>query len=186
MYIDTETTGLDKDVDDIIQLSGIINVNSKIEEFDFCIRPREGYVLKEGAYLAHKKTTQEIDRYPSSQQVFKQFKEILTKHVNPYDKTDKFMFVAYNAMFDFNFVQKWFEYNDEMYFSAWFHFPPLDVMQMAAFHLIGERHLMPNFRLSTVYEQITGKAMQGAHDAMADIRATQEILSHILKSQRKF
>ncbi len=186
IYIDTETTGLDKSKDDIIQLAGIISVDGSTEEFNFLMKPRDGYKLSEGAYLAHKKTKEEIDQYPPSSEVFKQFMELLGKHISKYDKKDKFMFIAYNAMFDMDFIRAWFDQNNEDYFHAWFHFPALDVMQAAAFHLIGKRHLMKNFQLSTVYEEIIGKPIINAHDALADILATKEILNKIIESQRSF
>ena len=186
IYIDTETTGLDKKKDDIIQLAGIISADGNTEKFNFLIRPREGYRLSEGAYLAHKKTKEEIDQYPPSSVVFPQFMALLGRYIKKYDKTDKLMFVAYNAMFDMEFIRAWFDLNGEDYFHAWFHFPALDVMQAAAFHLIGKRHLMKNFQLSTVYEEIVGKPMVDAHDALADTIATKEILNKIIENQRGF
>lgn len=184
IYIDVETTGVDDKKDDIIQLAGIISANGQKEEFNLLMRPQEGYELSEGAYLAHKKTREEIDTYPLSAEVFKQFMTMLKKYINKYDKKDKLFFIGYNADFDLDFVRAWFDQNDEDYFHAWFHYPALDVMKLAAFHLIGRRHLLKDFKLSTVYEEIVGKPIVNAHDAMADISATKEILNKILEKQK--
>ena len=58
-------------------------------------------------------------------------------------------------------------------------------MQKAAFHLMGRRPFMKNFKLITVYEELMGKPMVDAHDALADIRATREILNKIIEEERK-
>jgi len=184
MYIDVETTGLDREKDDIIQLAGIISANGQRETFNFNIR--SDVELSEGAYMAHRKTQEEIASYPSSSEIFPQFMELLSKHVKKYDRADKFFFIGYNAGFDMDFVREWFKKNDESYFGSWFHFPPLDVMQMANFHLIGKRHMMKNFRLTTVYEEIMGKTFPDAHDALADITATSELLDEIMRRQKSF
>ena len=186
IYIDVETTGLDRKEDDIIQLAGIIVANGVTEEFNYRIRPREGVKLSEGAYMAHKKTDKEIQTYPTSSRVFPTFMSMLKKYINPYNKEDKFFFVAYNSDFDMDFLRNWFDLNSENYFNSWFHFPSLDVMQTAALHLIGRRPYMKNFKLITVYEELMGHPMENAHDALADVKATKEMLDKILEKQKGF
>ena len=44
---------------------------------------------------------------------------------------------------------------------------------------------MRNFQLSTVYEKLTGKSLTNAHNAMADIDATRELLNVIVGKLRK-
>ena len=44
------------------------------------------------------------------------------------------------------------------------------------------RPFMPNFQLSTVYKALTGKDLEGAHDAMSDVRATKEIFDILFSS----
>ncbi len=183
LYVDVETTGLDWEEHDIIQLSGSLSVFRHREDFDLLMRPAGDYQLNESAYQCHKKTREEIDSYPSSSEIFNKFMGMLKKHVNKYDKTDKFFFIGYNSTFDMNFVRAWFEKNDEEFFHSFFHFPSLDVMQAAAFHLMGKRAQMDNFRLDTVYKELTGKTLEKAHDAMADINATKEILTKIVEQQ---
>ena len=85
-----------------------------------------------------------------------------------------------------DFLRGWFDRNNESYFGSWFYFPPLDVMQIAAFQLLGKRHLMPNFQLTSVYEEIIGEPMIDAHDALVDIKATRILLNKILENQKKF
>lgn len=185
MYIDTETTGLDKENDDIIQLAGIISANGQKEEFDFKIRPRPGTVLTDSAFQAHLITNEEMQAYPPASEVFPKFMALLNKYVNRYDRMDKFFFVAYNADFDMNFLRKLFDHQEERYFSSWFFHPALDVMQIANFHLLGKRHQMKNFKLITVYEELMGHPFENAHDALADIRATKEVLNKIVENQKK-
>lgn len=185
IYLDTETTGLDKEKDDIIQLSGILSANGVSEEFDFRIKPREGVHLSDSAYQAHLVTEEEMQSYPEASEIFPQFMALLNKHVDRFDRADKFFFVAYNAEFDYGFMRNWFKLNSESYFNSWFHHPPLDVMQLAAFHLMGKRAQMKNFKLTTVYEELMGHSFDNAHDALEDVKAMKEILSKIVENQRK-
>ena len=48
-------------------------------------------------------------------------------------------------------------------------------MTLAGMRLMATRPFMPNFQLSTVYKALTGKDLEDAHNAMADVRATKEI-----------
>jgi len=185
IYIDTETTGLDPIKDDIIQLAGIVSVDGVSEEFNFRIKPRPGNHITDAAYMAHLITDKEAQEYPPASEVLPQFMDILKKYINRYDKKDKFFFIAYSAVFDFDFLRNFFEINGEQYFGSWFYFPPLDVMQLAAFHLMGRRAELKNFQLATVYEELIGKPLENAHDAMADISATKEILNKIVANQKK-
>ena len=58
-------------------------------------------------------------------------------------------------------------------------------MYLASYYLLGERSKMRNFQLSTVYERLLNKPLSNAHNAMADIDATREILNVIVKDLRK-
>lgn len=175
IYIDTETDGLDPKKNSIIQIAGIIRVNGLDEEFDFKMAPWEGRESNPEALAISGRTIEEVKGYPDQRAIFQLFMALLGRSVDRYNKADKFMFCAYNARFDDDFLREWFAVNGDKYYGSWFWTPALDVMQLAAFYLMQKRHTMPNFKLATVYETIIGKPMEGAHDALADIKATRDI-----------
>jgi len=104
----------------------------------------------------------------------------MKKYVDPYDKTDKFNFIAYNANFDNQRIRDFFDKIGDKYFGSWFYYPYLDVMTMAAVALVLERRNMPNFKLNTVAKKL-GIQVDDAktHDAMYDIYLTRAIFCKI-------
>lgn len=177
IYIDTETDGLAPKKNSIIQLAGIIRVNGAEEEFDFKMAPWSGRESDPEALAVSGRTLEEVKGYPAPAEVFRLFLGLLSKYVDKYDKKDKFFALAYNARFDEDFIRAWFEAMGDKYYGSWFWTPALDVMQVAAFHLMKERHDMPNFKLATVAKAILGlDPPEGSyHDAMFDVRATKDI-----------
>lgn len=182
LYIDLETTGLSPANDAIIQASGTIIAGDQQEVFDLRMRPPAGVVMNRESLVMGGLTGAEVARHPLSQEEgFASFLALLDKYVNRYDRADKFTLIGYNSRFDDEFLRAWFTRFNDPYYGSWFWFPPLDVMQLAAFSLIGERPYMENFKLKTVYKHLTGKELEEAHTANADIAATQEILSIVWK-----
>lgn len=187
IYVDVETTGLKRDKHSIWQLAGIITDGEGREEtFNYKIAPYTDEPCSDVALEIGGVTEAEIRKFPSAEEVYHDFHALLLKYVNPYDKTDKLYFCGYNAEFDSDFLRGLFSYNGDRYFSSYFFHPVLDVMQLASWHFVGQRHLFKNFKLTTVYEHIFGKEMGGAHDAMVDIQATRDILNYIVKTSGLF
>jgi len=181
IYIDTETTGINPTRNAILQIAGTIAVNGQTEDFDIRMAPRAGAIIDAGAMKVNGISAEEARGYQSSEEAYKIFIQMLSRYVNPHDPTDKFYFVGYNSSFDMDFIREWFSQNNDRFFGSWFWYPSLDVMQLAAFKLIGRRILLPNFKLGTVYEAVLGKTFKDAHDARADIAATREILNAIIR-----
>lgn len=182
LYVDTETTGLDRDKCAVWQVAGIVSADGQTEEFNFSMCPPSDAQILE---VSHKFTdyqppTWELLRtYPPHDTVYAQFSTLLSKYVDKYDKMDKFHMVGYNTQFDYDFLRKWFIQNGDDFFGSYFWFPPIDVMYLASIVLAGERHLLPNFRLSTLYNYLFPEEKEGLkfHDAFDDIKATKRILS---------
>jgi DNA polymerase III subunit epsilon len=177
IYIDTETDGLDPKKNSIVQLAGIIRVNGQEEEFDFKMAPWPGRESDPEALAISGRTIEEVKGYPAPAEIFRLFIGMLTKYVSRYDKKDKFFCLAYNAMFDDDFMRAWFEVMGDKYYGSWFWTPALDVMQAAAFTLMKTRHDLPNFKLATVAKAVLGvDPPEGSfHDAMFDVRTTRDL-----------
>ena len=188
LYIDTETTGLDTATCSIWQLSGYISdtATGVSDSFDYKMRPYRNEIISKEAAAKTGVTQEELDSYPSQSEVFSSFTALLGKYVDLEDWNQRVTPVGYNISFDLDFLRSWFTFNNSAtLFSKNIYFPGIDVMYLAAYYLLGERSKMRNFQLSTVYEKLTGKSLANAHNAMADIDATKELLNVIVGKLRK-
>ena len=188
LYVDTETTGLNVANCSIWQLAGYITDTAKniTESFDFRIRPYRGETISEEAAVKTNVTQEQLDTFPSQSEAFNSFVSLLGKFVDLEDWNQRVTPVGYNISFDLDFLRAWFTFNNSAtLFSKNIYFPGIDVMYLAAYYLLGERSKMRNFQLSTVYEKLTGKSLANAHNAMADIDATKELLNVIVGKLRK-
>lgn len=188
LYIDTETTGLDTATCSIWQLSGYISdtATGVSDSFDYKMRPYRNEIISKEAAAKTGVTQEELDSYPSQSEVFSSFTALLGKYVDLEDWNQRVTPVGYNVSFDLDFLRAWFTFNNSAtLFSRNIYFPGIDVMYLAAYYLLGERSKMRNFQLSTVYEKLTGKSLANAHNAMADIDATKELLNVIVGKLRK-
>lgn len=193
-FVDCETTGLDSNANGLIQLSGEIGYwndenyhYDQRDVFDYFIRPFPGDVIEPAPLKVNKLTVEEIQGFTPPLTVYEEFKDILENHINRYSKTDKFFFIGYNAGFDWRFCWDWFKKCGNTYFGAYFHYPYLDIMEMAAIDLISVRHSLKNFKLGTIAEYYgimePGEADK-LHDSAFDIATTKKIFFHLLKKQR--
>jgi len=185
IYVDTETTGVDPKKNAIIQLAGTIVANGVSEDFNWIIQPHLGALVEPAAMAKNGITEEQLRTAKSSEKVFEEFTALLNKHVNKFDRNDKFAFIGYNANFDMDFMRAWFLRNNEEYFGSFFIYPSYDVMQLAAWFTIGKRTSFKDFKLGTVYEALLGKPLIDAHDAAADIAATREIMNYIFANLMK-
>ena len=188
LYIDTETTGLNTATCSIWQLSGYISdtATGVSDSFDYKMRPYRNEIISKEAAAKTGVTQEELDSYPSQSEVFSNFTALLGKYVDLEDWNQRVTPVGYNVSFDLDFLRSWFTFNNSAtLFSKNIYFPGIDVMYLAAYYLLGERSKMRNFQLSTVYEKLTGKSLANAHNAMADIDATKELLNVIVGKLRK-
>lgn len=184
LFFDVETTGLDYKIHGIHQLSGMLEVNGKVvESFDFKIKPAENLIIEESALKVSGATHEDLLSYPSEAEVYKQFIEMLGRHVNKFDKLDKAYLSGWNnAHFDNDFLRAFFTRNNDQYFGSWFWSNSLDVMVLAGEHLIEERSKLNNFKLMTVAQYLLGSIDESKlHDATYDIMLTRSIYQIIKK-----
>lgn len=188
-FCDTETTGVDPQCHAVVQISGSIHIPSpsgweKQETFDLTMRPFEGAVLEPSALEVNGHTKEKLLGYESPLARLAELRKIMGKYVNPYDRRDKFWFIGYNAPFDHGMVNSWFKRCGDTYCMSWFHFPPLDVAQLAAIALIQRRPDMRRFKLSDVAHelgiQIDEKRL---HDALYDIELTEDVFWQVIPDE---
>jgi|LauGreDrversion4_2_1035121.scaffolds.fasta_scaffold201709_2 DNA polymerase-3 subunit epsilon len=178
LFYDLETTGLDKKECGIHQISGCIEINGEIKEyFDFKLRPINGCKIEDGAlHLLNQRgiTLDTILEYPDPAKTFTEFKKLLGKYVSKYNPSDKFHLCGYNnRSFDDDFLRNFFIKMQDKYFGSFFWQNTIDVMSTASDFLAEVRHMLPNFKLTTVASFLMLEVDSSRlHDAEYDIELT--------------
>lgn len=191
IFLDCETTGLDEkdqdgytllahEIHSVIELSGIVDIDGKIaDRFTLFAAPKEGDVVSQEALNVNGRTKEEVQDFPPQMELYKGLLQVLGKHVDAFDKEDKFYFVGYNCIrFDEPFIRQLFQDFDDKYYGSWFWHPTIDVMQIAAIVLMETeaRHLISSMSLSSVAGHLGFKFNESSlHSAMYDCRITRQI-----------
>jgi DNA polymerase-3 subunit epsilon len=177
VWIDLETTGLDPVKHGVIQIAGIIEVgDEKVEEFDYYCQPLKGDKITRRALEINNIDYKDLDKRDPPSEIMASLLEVFKKHIDPFDKKDKFTMLGYNSKFDYDFLRKWFEKQNYSYFGSFVWFPPVDIMNLAAYIVGAERASFKNFQLSTVAEQYGVKSqIDNLHNAAYDISITRSL-----------
>lgn len=181
IFIDTETTGLEIAKHAIVQIGAIIEIDGEIKEkINLDIAPFPGAVYTEAALKVTGKSVDELTAYPASTLQYREFKSFLAKYVDKFDKTDKFHFVGYNAVFDDSFLRKFFKRNGDSYYGSYFWWPPIDVAQMAQLTFMDTRATFKSFKLQDVAAKMGLDVKAGQlHDALFDIELTRDVFHNL-------
>lgn len=173
LYVDCETTGIDRSSCRIYQISGIVEIdNAIVEHFNFMMNP--GDVTIDDWVIDNIESQglsiEMLLEYKNSDEVFSEFTALLDRYIDRFDKSDKFHICGYNVRFDDDFMRIWFADNGHKFYDAYFYTDLLDVMTLASFILAPIRHKLTNFRLLTICKLFDIPII--AHDAKSDIEAT--------------
>ena len=164
---DVETTGLSFTEDYIIQLA-MVKFNSNFETIDtrnWYIKPCHSYDITPGAFETHGISKEFLEEHGVS------IKDIAQDILDFVEGCD---YLTYNGnAFDVRFI-----YKDLEIFG--YEFPIAGKTFYDAFRLYKKYHPC---NLSTIYKQYTGKDLDGAHDAFADVNATIEVFKQIAAEQ---
>lgn len=180
LFFDTETTGLDPVKNDIIQLSGIVEIDGEVkEEFNFFSQPFSYENVSQEALDIHGISIDTIRGFPKPESLRIRLIKIMGKYVNRYNKKDKFFPAGMNMGFDSGFLSKNFQKSNDSFFFSWFWGHALDLYELAV--ILKYKGILDteNLKLETIAEYF--RVELKAHDAMSDIRATREIIHIILR-----
>lgn len=166
LFFDTETTGINRRDDRIVQLAWILT-DEKGHEVDRCsliVRPR-GYIIPKRASEVHGITTQAAHKKGHElEYVLAKFSEVAERTSN---------LVAHNLPFDFAILET-------AYKEVGLNFPLYGKVQIDTMRLSAEWCRLPKLngragfkfpRLEELYYRLFGEAIHSAHDAMADTEA---------------
>lgn len=196
-YCDLETTGTKADKHGIIQLAGRMYIDGVKQEgeLNLKIQPFEQDEITDEALEINGIDRNELfgtDRM-TPKHAYMLITRYLGSFIQKYDKTDKAFFCGFRANFDSDFLREFMAKNGDTYYGSWFWTPVNDAFILAGYILKKWRHMMPNFKLKTVYEFLFPELKdkwteEDWHDAMFDIDRTIDIeqgLREVLTGKRK-
>lgn len=183
LWFDSETTGLDAKLNDIITLAGILEIDGVIKErFDYKLRPFNPQNIEEQAMKVNGFTNEEVMAFPPAIEAKKALQTILSKYVDRFKKNktmnDKILPAGQNVAFDVNFLgETWKKCGDNFLF-AMLDYHKLDLFALTQILAVKGDLILPNLRLETVANHF--EVAIKAHDALSDIEATREVFYKIL------
>ena len=178
IFIDTETTSEDQKRAGVFQIAGIIEYEKICEQFDFHCNIFDGDLVEDSAFKTNEMSIEKIMKFPDPVSVFQQFIGLLSKHVDRYNKNDKFTAIGYFSEFDAQILRNWFKKNRDDFFGSYFWHPWIDVAQLAAYVYQEDRDIFPNFRLGTIayaMALVNDKEDKILHNALIDAKITQQM-----------
>lgn len=184
LYFDVETTGLDSKIDQIVQLSYIIEVDNVVEiERNILICPQNIDYISDEVLKILGKTQSEIFMYPdTASSALIMLENDLSKYCDKYDKLDKYYYGGYNVRFDIEFLRQLFESQGDKYFGSWFNGMELDPLPILRFLDFKDKINLLDYKLSTVCEHFRIELQ--AHDALSDVKATRELIKLFINKNK--
>jgi len=168
-FIDVETTGLYAPKHGVWSCSGYLFDDGRLlEGFDYKMNP--GPVEYSQHCLDEGYTPEFFSHFESSEAVLGMFMTVLGKYINLKIRQDRFILVAYNARFDCDHLVSWFDRHQKLYWKYFFS-GHICVMSQAMSILQNKRHLLPDFKLTTLAKYLD-IPLENAHQSKDDIVAT--------------
>ena len=179
-YFDTETTGTDPATCGLIQLAMIIEVGGKeVDQAAWHLQPFPDDKISQEALDVNGITMKQLKEFAEPKVIHKQVVKFLGKHVNKFSRADKFYPAGYNVNFDLDMLAAWFRKCGDKYVGSWFNWKRIDPLPLIYWmDLLGDIDL-PNYKLATVCDHFKID-LKDAHDAMADIEATRELIKGVI------
>jgi len=178
LWVDTETTGLLPGIHGVYQVAGKIIISGEVkDEFNLLTRPLPGSKISSKAEETAHYTIEEMIKFPKPHIQLSKLNGLLGKYVDKYNRDDKFIMYGYNVRFDYDHLRAWYEALGDKYIGSFIFFPPVDIMNLAAWKLRNIRNQLDNFKLPTVAQflGVTGMDDNQDHDALYDITITREV-----------
>ncbi|MEO5646209.1 MAG: 3'-5' exonuclease [Candidatus Paceibacterota bacterium] len=170
-FIDVETTGLDHDKAEIIELGVVI---AKLRDGELVVTDQLDVKIHPKHLETAEPAALRINGYNEADWMFAVSLEDAMKSFA--DKTDGAVFVAHNITFDYGFVEKAFK---DTGIENKMHYHKLDTIAMA-FGILHDQDDISRFSLKALCEYY-GIENKKAHSAFADAYATYEVFKKLLK-----
>jgi DNA polymerase-3 subunit epsilon len=178
LFLDLETSGLDPQLNAVLEIGCIIEYKDVYKELNFFCQPFPNDLVDSEALDVNKLTEEKIRSFPTPKKVYNDLTAELATHIDKYNPKDKFVLLGYNVGFDAQFLRSFWMKNQDKYFGSWFWYPPLDVMALAMRHILKhrDRSQMKDFKLMTVAEEFSLDVNpEQAHGALYDVCLTRDL-----------
>lgn len=181
LYFDTETTGTNPMVHEITQFAAIVEIDGKVvEEVNFRCQPTNWDVIEPDALETTGIGIEELKTFSEPKVMIKQIMDLFNRHIDKFNKNDKFYPAGHNVSFDLEFLQAfWKKHGDKYGTGSYQNWRSLDSRVFANFLAVAGKLNLPDLKLSTICEHY--KIDIDAHDALSDIRATRQVVKKMLE-----
>lgn len=186
LWIDTETTGVDAGIDEILSISAFITdtITGEIgETFNAFMKPTDMALLTDSAVAIHGLTREKVATFEEPDLVCNRFVCWLQRN-NPTrqyaDKIEKYAFAGYNVRFDVDMLSRFFALHTRTKLVSLVSFMQFDVYAIVQMEWIKGNspmgtlfRFMKKHNLGAICEAL-GVALT-AHEAESDILATRQL-----------
>ena len=187
LWLDTETTGLNKEKCDIIQIAGIVIIDGiEKERFNFRCQPINYENIEPISFEKTKMTIEKLKELPMPQELYSKLIELLNKYIDRYNKDDKFFIAGHNVQFDLEFLKNFFLKMGDKYFGSYFYYKTVDLMYFATIlHTAGLINLT-SWKLGDIANYLQIQTDDNLHDALYDIDLTRKCFCKLAAKYIKF
>lgn len=177
LYFDVETTGLDPNVHDIIQLAFILEIGGKIvAQGDYRMRPDDITRADPAALQVNGATPEMLMSWPAPQDSMKQWEEVWALYIDPRDYQSRPWPCAYNGHFDMDFLAEFYRRRGRNF--LWTNFTMIDPLAIIRVLRLLRKMDVASGKLSAVAEYFG--IVHEAHDALSDVCALRAITRKLL------
>ena len=113
LFVDCETTGIDRKNDSIIQISGTIMNEEREKSFDLKMRPYKPNKMDPDAAMKTGYTDEVIAEWQDQKEAFQKFIGLLDEFIDILDWNSRAFVVGWNVGFDTDFIREWMSFNDK-------------------------------------------------------------------------
>lgn len=182
-FIDLETTGLVSGCA-IIEMGGIIEIEKegKISTDSFSIQsqPFPDDLVSPKALKTNNRSFDSLMDLPESRIAYRELVTIFRGHVDRYNRKDKMFFLGWNSGFDFEFLESFFQKNNDKFLRAYFFWPVIDIAALVTDYLGSERGDYQDFKLGTVAKQLLPDLQEEKlHTALYDAQLAKRLYEYV-------
>lgn len=187
LWLDVETTGLNKEKCDIIQVAGIVVIDGQEKErFNFHCQPVNWENIEPVSFEKTQMSIEKLKELPMPQELYTKFVELLNKYVDRYNKEDKFFLAGHNVQFDLEFLRNFFIKMGDNYFGSYFFYKTIDLMYFATIlHTAGLINLS-SWKLGDIANYLCIETSENLHNAEYDIDLTRKCFCKLAAKYIKF
>jgi len=176
LYFDCETGGTDSKTCALLQLAAIIDVDGKpVDKFCSYVRPFPGDIVEDEALAVNGLKREDLAGFPEPRKVYAEFSVMLDRHVSKFNRADKLFPAGHNVRYDREVLEAFARRCGDVYLGSFVSWKFVDSLTLLTlFEWMGGPALA-DYKLGTCCDHY-GVKIEKAHDALADVTATRELI----------